>query len=471
MKLDYRKTFLIGLGFFGVTLVWTLYNAFAPILLRNFISSATIIGLIMTLDNLLAVTIQPIVGAVSDKTRTGIGRRMPYILIGAPLAAIFFALIPFANTLWLLIFTIILMNLFMAIFRSPVIALMPDIIPSPLRSKANGVINFMGGAGAIVVFFVASPLFDINRNIPFIGIAIIMVLAIALLYITIKEPKKIPHEEAEDISWHLVKVSTIAIVVGLVTFLLLNKTGVLNPFFEEMLRPVGKIIPNDLIAAAYQGQILVAIVCFALIIFITILKKVERNAIFIFLSIFFWFFGYNAVETFFTLYGVEFLWVSPGFAGIMLGVFSATFVIFAIPSGLLGTKIGRKKTIMGGLAVLAIVLGAMSSVASIMMIFALMFLGGIAWAAVNINSYPMVCDITTEEMLGTYTGLYYFFSMLAQSISPPVIGIIVDKTGSYHNMFYVVPIFFILAFITMSFVKRGEAKEITTSEIMEQMEV
>jgi len=459
MKLDYKKTFLIGLGFFGVSLVWTLYNAFVPVILEKFITSGTIIGLIMTLDNILAVTIQPIVGAVSDKTRTKIGRRMPYIIFGAPLAAAFFFYIPLAKAFWLLIGTILLMNIFMALWRSPVVALMPDIIPSVNRSKANGVINFMGGAAALLVFFIGGMLYDINPKVPFIGVAVVTLLAVLILFLTIKEPKEIPHEEAEDISMKLVKTSVIAIVVGLAAYFALNTTGLFTGMFESIFE------------SAYQGHVMVALLVFALIVFITLLRWVEKSSILIFLAIFFWFFGYNGVETFFTLYGVNELGLTAGRAAFMLGLFSLTFIIFAIPSGYIATKVGRKRTIIAGLIGLMVLMGSMAFVQSIPIIIGIMLLGGVSWACININSIPMIWDITTEEMLGTYTGLYYFFSMLAQTVSPPIIGVFKDITGSYQTMFLVVPAFFFMALICMLFVKKGEAKEVTTTDMLEQMEV
>lgn len=459
MKLDFKKTFLIGLGFFGVTLVWTLYNSFVPVILEKFIASGTIIGLIMTLDNILAVTVQPIIGAVSDKTRTRIGRRMPYILIGAPIAALFFIFIPIAKIIWLLILIIVIMNLSMALYRSPVVALMPDVIPSPLRSKANGIINFMGGFGALLVFFIGGPLFDINPNMPFTGVAIILVLAVLLLFLTIKEPKEIPHEEAEDISWKLVKVSTIAIVCGVIVYFAINLLGVMAVSFESFF------------GSAYQGHVMIALLVFAMIVFITLFRMVERNSIFIFLAIFFWFFGYNGVETFFTLYGVNTLGLTAGKAAFILGIFSLFFIIFAIPSGYIATRVGRKKTIIAGLVGMSVLMGALAFTTNIMILYVIMVLGGISWAAININSIPMIWDITTEEMLGTYTGLYYFFSMLAQTVSPPIIGIAKDMTGSYQTMFKIVPLFFIAALIMMLFVKKGEAKEVTTTDMLEQMEV
>jgi len=461
MKLDYKKTFLLGFGFLGVSVVWVFYNSFVPILLKGFIASNALIGLIMTFDNILAVTIQPIIGAASDKTKTKIGRRMPYLLIGAPLAAIFFALIPVTQTLTMLLTFIILMNLSMALFRSPVIALMPDIFPSPVRSKANGVINFMGGAGALVAVFAGGALFNMNRDVPFIVIALVMLVAIIVVYLTIKEPKEIPAEAGEDISWKLVKVSTIALAVGVVSFLVLNKTGVLDSFltfFKE--------------GAVYQGHMLIALVVFALIVFLTILKWVHKSTVFIFLSIFFWFFGYNAVETFFTLYGVNTLGLKAGTASMVLGVFIVTFILFAIPSGFVATRFGRKKTIIAGLILLIVPLFSMVFTTSIPAVIAALFIAGMGWACVNINSFPMIWDISTEEMLGTYTGLYYFFSMLAQTISPPIVGIFIDYNGGdYQSMFYIVPAFFVLALITMLFVKGGEAKAMTASEAVEQMEV
>lgn len=458
MKLDYRKTFLIGFGFFGVTIVWVLYNAFVPVLLAKFIASGTIIGLVMTFDNILAVTIQPIVGSVSDKTNTRIGRRMPYIIAGAPVAAVFFIFIPLAKIFWFFILCIVLMNIFMALYRSPVVALMPDIIPSPLRSKANGIINFMGGAGALLVFFIGGPLFDTDNRIPFIGIAIILVISVVVLYLTIKEPKDIPQEEGADISWKIVKVSAIAIMAGLIVFIILNKTGIVDGFLTVF-------------DSVYQGHILIALIIFAIIVFITMLRWVESSSIFIFLAIFFWFFGYNGVETFFTLYGINTLGITAGRAATILGIFSLTFLAFAIPSGIIATKIGRKKIIIFGLIGMIGLMACLAFITFIPIIIVIMFLGGICWAAININSIPMIWDISTEKMLGTYTGLYYFFSMLAQTISPPIIGILKDKTGSYQSMFYIVPFFFLLALICMLFVKKGEAKEITKSEMLEQIDM
>ncbi len=156
----YWKVYLLGLGFFGISVLWPLYNAYVPIFLKDFALPSFVIGFIMTIDNLFAIFMLPYIGTLSDQTRTRIGRRKPYILVGAPLGALFFALIPLSKdlgSLALMMFVIILMNFSMALFRSPLIAFMPDVTPSEKRSQANGIINFMGGFGALLAYFAANP--------------------------------------------------------------------------------------------------------------------------------------------------------------------------------------------------------------------------------------------------------------------------------------------------------------------------
>src|SRR6056297_3384944 len=187
---SYPKTFLLGFGFMGVSLIWAMYNAFVPIFLKGFAISSVLIGFIMTFDNILAVILQPYIGFLSDNTVTKIGKRKPFILIGAPVGALFFMLIPFAklsNIFWLIL-VVIIMNIAMAIFRSPVIALMPDIVPSRDRSKANGVINFMGGFGSLLAFFVGGILFDVADSLPFLAGGVALLVSSALVLTLIREP-------------------------------------------------------------------------------------------------------------------------------------------------------------------------------------------------------------------------------------------------------------------------------------------
>lgn len=158
MKLDYKKTFLIGFGFLASSLAWSLYNSFVPLILRDYVGSSLLIGMVMTIDNIFGVVFQPLFGQLSDRTRTRFGKRMPYIMVGIPLCAIAFSLISFMQTLFATMAVIIAFNFIMSTWRSPVIALMPDLTPSPLRSKANGIINMMGGIGAIIAFMVGGRL-------------------------------------------------------------------------------------------------------------------------------------------------------------------------------------------------------------------------------------------------------------------------------------------------------------------------
>jgi len=188
------RLLLLGFGFLGISIVWPLYNAYVPIFLKDFNLSSTAIGFVMTIDNIFAIILLPLLGALSDQTRTRFGRRMPYILIGAPLAALTFSLIPLTRSwhvLWLMMLNIIFMNFFMALFRSPVIALMPDITPPEKRSQANGVINFMGGVGALLAYFGGKPLYDADFGLPFYVGAILMLIACMLVVAFVRKMRNI----------------------------------------------------------------------------------------------------------------------------------------------------------------------------------------------------------------------------------------------------------------------------------------
>ena len=394
-KLNYTNTFLLGLGFFCISITWSLYNSFVPVFLNKYISSAFIIGLIMTFDNIAAITLQPFFGALSDRTNSKYGRRMPYLLIGIPVSAAFFLLIPYEFSLVSLIVIVMCFNITMSIYRAPTVALMPDLTPSPLRSKANGIINFMGGFGALLAYFVGSKIYDYDRHMPFMGTSLLMILAIIILYKTIKEPSAPTLEEKES-------------------------SGIISAFKE-------------------------------------ILSDSDKSALFILFAIFFWFIGYQGIEALFTLYGVKYLGIKESAAALTLGFFSFSFLIFAIPSGIIATRIGRKRTIKIGLAGLMIIFGAILFSKDIAVIRGLMLIGGIFWAFVNINSYPMVVEMTTDNKIGAYTGLYYLFSSMSAILGPPLFGKLIDLVG-YGVLFLMALCFFLLAFICITYVKKGEYK-------------
>ena len=414
MKLDHKKTFLLGLGFFSISIAWSVYNSFVPIFLKRYIDSAFVIAIVMTIDNIAAITLQPYFGALSDRTWNRYGRRMPFLLLGIPISAVFFTLIPFHVSLASLLILVLVYNTAMTIYRAPTVALMPDLTPSPLRSKANGIINLLGGLGALLAFFVGSRLYDLDRRAPFAFAALLMLIAVTVLFLAIKERREDPTEAAAD------------------------ETGIIR----EALR---------------------------------LFRATDRSALFILLAIFCWFLGYNAIEAFFTLYGRIYLGIKESAAALSLGFLSVSFLLMAIPAGHLGTRLGRKRTIVTGILLMMLVFGLLHflhglalhypGLSELWVLRGLLLVAGIAWALININSYPMVVDMTTANKIGTYTGLYYLFSSLAAVGGPWLLGGLIDLlneitasgTLGYGSLFAFGFVSFVLALLCMSRVRSGEA--------------
>jgi len=410
-KFNYGKIFLLGFGFFGISVIWTIYNAFVPLFLANkFGLTAAWIGFFMTLDNIAALFIQPPVGAWSDKLRTPIGRRLPFILIGAPVGALAFGLIPIVAVLPLFVACTSTLLLSMAFWRTPVVALMPDITPSKFRSQANGIINLMGGLGTIIASLVGSTLYEINVNFPFWMGSGLVVLAALLVFVFIKEPKT--YEETEK-----------------------------QPnMFESLME---------------------------------LIREKDKSGLRILLAIFFWFLTYQGVESFLTLYATKHLGIPEGDAGRMSGHMGIFFVLFALVAGIMGSRFGRKKTISTGIVGMAalvfciailpvdfltIELVKIPALGMIRVVNLFLMAAGITWAMININSLPMVVDLTTASRIGTFTGLYYLFSTLAAIVGPNLNGLIVQLSGQNYGMVMVFgPVFLIIALFLMLGVKKGEA--------------
>ncbi len=413
-KLNYPKTFLLGFGFFGVSVIWGTFNAFVPLMLANqFGVRPGLIGILMTLDNIAALFIQPAVGAWSDRLDTRIGRRMPFLLIGAPIAAVAFGILPLAATLPVFLAGKITLILSMVIWRTPVVALMPDITPSKYRSQANGVINFMGGVGAIISFLLGARLYEINPAFPFWLGSALVIIAVLLVFIFIKEPKVFE----------------------------------INPNAErpDMIKSLKSILQDE-----------------------------DKSAIRIFLAIMFWFVSYNAIEAFFTLFANQHLGLPAADGVRLLGQLSLLFVLFALPSGWIGGKVGRRKTISFGIVVMGLtmllmavlpvpflteVLFAVPVLGEVPWVGIILMVAGIGWAFININSLPMVVDMTDDIHIGTYTGLYYLFSTMAAILGPNINGWLVELAGNdYSVTMYIGPVFMVLALIMMVGVRKGEAK-------------
>lgn len=438
MKLDWKKTFLIGFGFLGIMVIWQLYNAFVPLFLqagrpgftssltvRGFGLNATTTGAIMGIDNLAAIFILPVIGYWSDRIKTPIGRRYPFIITAAPLAAIAFILLPLAAS-WIepelsgqisgngVAFTLFMIGtsvvlLAMAVMRTPVISLMPDLIPSPLRSKANGVINFMGGVGFIIGAFGLALLFDINPLFPFIGGALILLLAVLLLFTTIKEPD--PSSLAEEES-HQESEEEQAVVA---------------------LKEVS-VIPRE-----------------------------YRHSLFALLTaIFLLFVAYEGIGTFFTSYAVNELGVSEGFAPTLFGLAGVTFILFSIPAGYIGERFGRRRTILFGIVFFGLDMALGYFAKTSLQIGIVLALSGFGWALINVNTLPMVIDTSADpRLLGTYTGLYYLASQIGAAFAPLMMGSVIDLFGSnFRTIFLSGPAFFLLGLLAMILVTRGEAQPI-----------
>jgi maltose/moltooligosaccharide transporter len=412
MKLNYGKTFLLGFGFFAVSLIWGTYNLFVPVFLsEKFGLNAAMVGFFMTLDNIAALLIQPPVGAWSDKLRTRIGRRIPFLLIGAPISAVAFGLVPMAAALPLFVACTTSLLISMAFWRTPVVALMPDITPSKFRSQANGIINFMGGLGFIVASLGGAALYEKNPAYPFWVGSILVIFSILLVFAFIREPKT-------------------------------YEASVATPGMVESLKYLS--------------------------------KERDKSGLRLLLAIFFWFVGYSALDAFFTLYSIHHLGIGEANGARLLSQLSLVFVLFALPSGYIGGRVGRKPTILTGIAIMTLImilifiipvstlntpLFYLPVLKVVPVLGLLVMFAGLGWALININSLPMVVDLTDTGHVGTYTGLYYLFSTLAAIIGPNINGWVIHLTGSnYNNMWIIAPISMVIAFIMMLGVKRGEAR-------------
>jgi MFS family permease len=419
LKGYYTITFLIGLGFFTMGLMDPLYDTFIPIFLSRFVESKALIGSIMTLDNLLAIFLIPVFSALSDRTHTKIGRRMPFIIICLPLTAVAFGLIPYAAliSLWMLIVLVFALNLFKQAARGPVVALMPDMVPGDLRSEANGVINTMGGIATIVGTVGLARLMDIPINVPGMGMqkdilafpisGVLVILAVILLFGFVKEKQGVHTGESEKS----------------------------EPIFHSL-----KVI----------------------------FKEQDKSALFILLSLLFWFIGYQGILPFVGLYSKDILQTSSGTASLAAGMVGIAYAIFAIPSGILAHRLGRKKTIRTSLVCLFGILvfiffhdpltSAWGAPARQYSFWALLFLFGIFWVSIVTNSFPMLWQMSTYQTVGIYTGLYYFFSQLASIISPPITGAFIDAFG-FRAIFLYGAVSMGVAYVLMGHVHRGEPED------------
>lgn len=419
-RFSYSKTLVVGFGFLGISIIWPIFNQYIPIflqagnpqfeaqLLAEGRSIPDIVGFglapslalfIMTWDNLINIFVQPWVGARSDRTWNRFGRRKPWIMLGLPIAVVGFILLPFAQTAMALAAFILITNIGMALFRSPTVAWLGDLFPPEDRSKANGIINLMGGVGGLLAFLGGGYLFNnYGREAPFIAGAILMVVALAFALWRVREPKTLREDAVEK--------------------------------------------PTPLMDSLRQ-----------------VFGKQHRGGLFnILLGILLWFIGFNALEAGLSSFAVFTLGIAPGSASIYSASITLSLIIFALPAGLLGTKYGRRGVILVGLTGLVIVMGAAFFVVQNAITFVVVLaLGGIFWALVNVNSLPMVYDFGDEAQIGAFTGLYYFSSQLAAVAGPTLGGVVVESMGSQYRWLFPFSSFFMaLAWIAIVRIRKSD---------------
>lgn len=430
MKLNYRRTVLAGLAFMAIYSFWQTYDNIVPLILKNsFGMNEIVTGAVMAADNVLALFLLPLFGTLSDKVDSKWGKRKPFIIIGTALTVVAIAFMPIGdNTRNLPMFLIStgLVLLFMAFFRSPSVALMPDVTPRPLRSKGNAIINLMGTVGAIYALVMTGVLVGDGKTpdytMLFWSVIIFMIISILVLMFTVNEKKW--GDEARK---------------------------------AEKEHP--ELMQDEEEEALAEGQ----------------KRKLsgpkKKSLIFLLLSVAFWYMAYNAVTSAFSRYATE-VWEleSGGYADCLM-VATVAAIISYIPLGFLASKIGRKKSILMGVVGLFVGFLYVGFFTQYHFLINVGFvIIGVCWGAINVNSFPMVVEIANDGDVGKYTGYYYVFSMAAQILTPVLSGVLLQMV-SYTTLFPYSCVFSVLAFLTMLMVKHGDTRPVAKKSVLENFDI
>lgn len=425
MKLDTRRTVFVGFAFLSICAFWQMYDNLIPkILTETFGMGESVSGMIMAADNVLALFLLPLFGSLSDKCTSPLGRRRPYILFGTLAAVAVMMTLPVLTdsyhaspATWKLVCFIAGLGVLlvaMGTYRSPAVALMPDVTPKPLRSKANAIINLMGALGGILYLIITTFLYKTSPDVYtsylplFAIVGVIMLTSLAVVMLLVNEPKLVQRQQAYEQA---------------------------HP--EDTLTQVtdsGEVLPTE----------------------------VKRSLRFLLVSIALWFIGYNGVTTWFSVYAARSWNMTLGQANTCLTIATAGAILSYIPVGSVASKVGRRKTIRFGTLLLsgsffAAFLYTMAFSAFSPVLYGLFVLVGIAWAAINVNSLPMVVEMCKGSEVGKFTGLYYTFSMTAQIATPIVAGWLLEHVD-YKTLFPYAAIFVFGSFLTMGFVRHGDNK-------------
>ena len=434
MKLDLKRTIYIGFGFLTIMMLWQVYNWMVPLFLQSFLEDLLggelVVGIVMALDNLFALFMIPVMSNLSDKTHTKLGRRMPYLVVGIILSAVTFALLPITkglDSIWLLIVNILLVLVFMNIYRAPCVALMPDITPKPLRSKGNSIINLMGGVGFAIGYLCIMFLSKNSEVAPFIVVSVIMLICLGIMLWKVRENKFVAD-------------------------------------YRRQLSELGMSEEEDQKEDEEKG---------------VKAKTNKRNVWLMLLVVFFVYMANNAVETFISLYskniygdvsGLPFNMEPGSLAMVPFGV--ATFA-FAVPAALLAQKIGRRLTVMIGAGLLFFAYGGVGLIGYLagfsLWLLVFFLIGGAGFALITINIYPMVVDNCSAAETGRYTGYYYTASMLAQSVTPAFSGLFISNLvfNTYNVLFPYCMIFVSGAVIVLLLMNKNDKKEKNVETVVE----
>lgn len=462
MKLNYKRTILVGFAFFLISAFWQAYDAIVPLILTNhFGLPQSASGAVMSIDNVLAVFLLPIFGALSDKVNTKFGKRTPFVFFGAIAAMVAFVCLTFVdnyqlarviaagapeleaagateaaaelalkltteNSLPLIGFiaTLLVVLLAMATFRSPAVALMPDVTLKPLRSKGNAIINLMGTAGGILVL-VLGMVFATSKNhfmqyTPYVlAVVAIMATGLVIFLISVKEKKWAEEMEEESV-----------------------RLGLEDAPAEEENGEKRKLSKGELV-----------------------------SLLLILASVALWYIGYNSITSKYSVYATNVLGFDFNFTLIIA---QAAAIVSYIPVGMIASKVGRRKTILAGIAMLAtafLVGNFIEPTTPEIVMYPVFILAGMGWATINVNSFPMVVELAKGGDVGKYTGYYYTASMAAQIVAPILSGFLYDAFTMRVMFFAFGTVFVALSFVTMFFVKHGDAKPVAKKSALESLDV
>ena len=459
MKLNYKRTILVGMAFFLITAFWQAYDSIIPLILTNHYGlPQSISGTVMSVDNILAVFLLPVFGALSDKVNTRFGKRTPFIFIGTIIAVISFIALSLIDNAQLakviaadipnlvtpdnaeaiqkltldltlknpmplvgFIATLLVTLIAMATFRSPAVALMPDVTVKPLRSKANAIINLTGTAGGILVLtlgivFATSKHAYMQYTGYFLAVVAIMLVGFIIFLLTVKENKWAAEME--------------------------EQSKLLEPENEENDNVSGKLSKGEF-----------------------------RSLMLILASVALWYIGYNSITSKYSVYATTIL----GFDfNLTLIIAQAAAIVSYIPIGIISSKLGRKKTILAGVLILAAAFFMGNFVTPNtpeFIMYPIFILAGIGWATINVNSFPMAVELAKAGNVGKYTGYYYTASMAAQIIAPILSGVLYDIFGMRLVFFAFGTAFVLFSFITMLFVRHGDNKVESAGSVLEMLDV